>query len=28
MTPGGPLTVTNEMYEDSFLLSFSFLPGM
>ena len=27
MTPNGPLTVTNEMYEDSFLLTFSFAPS-
>jgi long-chain fatty acid transport protein len=27
MTPNGPITVTNEMYEDSFLLTFSFAPS-
>jgi len=26
-TPMGPMSVTNEMYEDSFLVSFSFLPS-
>ena len=26
-TPAGSMSVTNEMYEDSFLVSFSFLPG-
>lgn len=26
-TPMGAMDVTNEMYEDSFLLSFSFFPG-
>lgn len=27
-TQMGPMTVTNEMYEDSFLVAFSFTPGM